>query len=123
MLTVWSPANPPDGASCRVRIASFVRLVKYVKSRLKRSKSPASKPASHSVPRSGLRSGFPSEPGVTPGKPLARGALVTVRNATNELGCWPDCPYAVRSFKALTTLPKPLQNDSSLITHAALTFG
>ena len=38
-------------------------------------------------------------------------------------GCSPDCPYAERSLRVLTTWVTPRQNGSSLITQLALTLG
>jgi hypothetical protein len=76
------------------------------------------------LPRSGRRSGLPSELGVTPLVPPGPGTGLKVRSAENVAGCRPDSPYAARRRSDYTTSASPpVQKGSSCTTHEALTLG
>src|SRR6185312_8614941 len=115
------PVNPSDGATGCATISSVVCLLKYVKSRCRRSQRSDSNPASSSFPRSGFKFELPKPPAVNalvpPGPCTGRYDL----SAENASGARPDSPYAARSLSELTNAR--CQNGSSLTIHEALTLG
>ncbi len=111
MLTYGFWSKPSDGAMGWRRMASVVVLSKYVTSRLTRSSSsPASKPISTSVPRSGLSSVLPGSCGVTPGFTVpslysTNGEVLYVASAP-LVGERPVVPYAPRTRNVLIRSPR-----------------
>jgi len=88
--------KPRDGGIGRAMIRSFVVLLKYVSSADTRLlKNPASRPASNSVPRSGLRSALPGLPRMAPAVVLPvmlNGDATSVVRASPGLGERPVVP-------------------------------
>ena len=89
--------------------------------------SVVSKPSSSSVLRSGRSAGFPYEEGTSPAPFWYPVLDVYSRAASKVPGCVPAAPYAPRSRRSPSTRgssgTRSFQNDSSLKTHDALSFG
>ena len=127
MLSSGLLLKPSDGGMGLAMIRSFVVLRKYVSSAERRlSKNPASRPASNSSPRSGLRSALPGLPGMAPAPVvpvMLYEAATSVVSASPGLGERPVVPYAARRRSVFSHRAYRSKNFSSEIAQLAPIFG